>query len=363
MKLNNFTPFLKIQIIILLILLYHYYIQNSLEKNFFDLYLNYDIVKRPLYACNSGFYNSFRCLGFPSRHTELASILFFILYFQKFISLPVCIILILCVALQRIIVHMHTFIQITFAGIFGFLYSQIYVRSHFSVYSFLLVFLIGILLSGLSVYKIDQLLKEPIPAWVDKKMLPDIKAKMATPYYLKILSMYAAAKEKGITYVSWYNLEDYLDKIIEKIQQSGVQFDAVIGIKTGGAIISDYVSQKLGLPNYKVKISRSEYNCNKKSSDTVNDIIQRQVLNNYGNYTICEGIQDDLTGKHVILIDEMVSSGKTMLETIQYLRREKHVNTIYPTCISLSKKKYKKDVHINHVLQDLVFVWPWGYDN
>jgi hypoxanthine phosphoribosyltransferase len=175
--------------------------------------------------------------------------------------------------------------------------------------------------------------------------------------------MYATAKEKGITYVSWDNLEDYLDKIIEKIQQSGVQFDAVIGIETGGAIISDYVSQKLGLPNYKVKISRSEYNCNKKSSDTVNDIIQRQVLNNYGSYTICEGIQDDLTGKHVILIDEMVSSGKTMLETIQYLRREKHVNTIYPACISLSKKKYKKDVHINHVLQDLVFVWPWGYDN
>jgi hypoxanthine phosphoribosyltransferase len=267
------------------------------------------------------------------------------------------------VALQRILVHMHTITQVTVAILFGFLYSQIYVRSHFSVYSFLLVFSIGFILSGLSVYKIDQLLKEPIPDWVDKKMLTDIKAKNETPYYLKILSMYATAKEKGITYVSWSNLEDYLDKIIEKIQQSGVQFDAVIGIKTGGAIISDYVSQKLGLPNYKVKLSRSEYNCNKQPFDTVNDIIQRQVLNNYGNYTICEGIQDDLKGKHVILIDEMVSSGKTMLETIQYLRREKHVNTIYPTCISLAKKKYKKDVHINHVLQDLVFVWPWGYDN
>jgi len=265
--------------------------------------------------------------------------------------------------MQRMVVHKHTFIQITTAILFGFLYSQIYVRNHFSVYSFLIVFIIGFLLSILTVYKIDHQLKESIPDWVDRKMLPTIKAKIETPYYLKILSIYANAAEKETTYISWSHLEEYLDEIIEKIKESGTQFDAVIGIKTGGAIISDYLSKKLGLTNYKVKLSRSEYNCKKQPFDTVNDIIQRQIFNNYGKYSICEGIQDDLTGKNVILIDEMVSSGTTIFETIQYLSREKHVNTIYPTCISLSKKKYKKDVHINYVLENMVFVWPWGYDN
>ena len=34
-----------------------------------------------------------------------------------------------------------------------------------------------------------------------------------------------------------------LDIIIYKIQESGIKYDAVVGIKTGGAIISDYISK------------------------------------------------------------------------------------------------------------------------
>jgi phosphoribosylpyrophosphate synthetase len=154
-----------------------------------------------------------------------------------------------------------------------------------------------------------------------------------------------------------------LDIIIDKIKASGIQYDAIVGIKTGGAIISDYISKKLGIKNYKIKVSRSEHNCNKKPIDTISNLIQKNLLNNYGKYMICEDIDDNLNGKNIILIDEMVSSGTTMIETMNYLRNEKHVNIIYPTCISLSPKRYKKDIYINYVLPNLVFVWPWGYDN
>ena len=110
-------------------------------------------------------------------------------------------------------------------------------------------------------------------------------------------------------------------------------------------------------------MSKSEYNCDKKSKDAINDVIQRQLLNHYGKYTICEGINKNLEGKNIILIDEMVSSGTTMVESIQYLKNEKQVNNIYPACISLSKKRYKKQIPIHYILPNLVFVWPWGYDN
>jgi hypothetical protein len=59
----------------------------------------------------------------------------------------------------------------------------------------------------------------------------------------------------------------------------------------------------------------------------------------------------------------MVSSGTTMLESISYLKNKKHVNIIYPTCISLCKKTYKKDIYINSIIPYFVFIWPWGYDN
>jgi hypoxanthine phosphoribosyltransferase len=355
----------KLFIIIFCILCYHYFIQNNLEKYFFDLYLNHGLTQRPLQICNANtdIYGKFSCLGFPSRHTELASIFFFILYFQKIISLPVCIIFIFFFAFQRILVHMHTYIQITAAVMFGLLYSKIYTSTHFSIYSILFVFLIGICMAILSVKKIDEQLKTPVPSWVSPHMYPTIKNKLNVPYYIKLLTIYANAYETGNSFVSWYTLESMLDTIIKNIQNTGVQYDGVVGIKTGGAILSDYVSYKLGLPNYKVKLSRKEYSCNKNPHNVIQDFYQKQIMKNYGKYEICEGIQEDIRGKNMIVIDELVSTGSTMHETMNYLINEKHVSEIYPTCISFSKQKYKKDIHINYILSDTVFVWPWGYDN
>ena len=359
MKLNK----IKLVAIIFCILIYHYIIQNSIEKNFFDLYTNYNIVKRPNQICKSNSYINFNCLGLPSRHAELTTLLFCLLYYTNLISLPVCIVFILLFSLQRIIIHMHTLLQISVAILFGFIYSQIYIQINFSIYSFLIVFAIGLLFILLSIHKIDQQINKPIPKWVNKEMIQSIDKKRNVPYYLKIITLYVNSFQKGITFISWEDLERYLDIIIHKINQSNISFDAEVGIKTGGAIISDYISNKLGLPNYKIKLTRDEYNCNKTHVHTINDILQKRILSKYGKYTVCEEINENLNGKNVILIDELVSSGTTMLETMKYLQKEKHVNIIYPTCIALSKQEYKQEVHINYILPNSVFVWPWGYDN
>ena len=182
--------------------------------------------------------------------------------------------------------------------------------------------------------------------------------------YLKVCSIYANSLIQNITFISWRQLENYLDIIIERIKLSGKKYDAVVGIKTGGAILSDYISLKLELPNYKVKLSRKEYNCNKTPHNLINDIFQKKLLNNLGEFTVCEGIDDNLEGKNIILIDELVSSGKTMSETYNYLKNEKQVNEIYVTTISLCKKTYDDiQFKINYVLPKTVLIWCWGYDN
>jgi hypoxanthine phosphoribosyltransferase len=359
MKLNNYF----ILVIIFLIFIYHYFIQNKIEKTFFDCLLGYNFVKRPFESCQSEINNNLSCLGFPSGHAETATLIGVLLYFQKMISFNLCIILIILISLHRIIFKFHTPIQVFIGIIFGFIYSQIYLFTNLSIYSFLIVFLIGLLLSILIVYKIEQRLKQPIPLWVNRDMIPSIQKKLETPYFFKIASVYANVYNDGKLFISWSEIEKYLDLIIEKIKTSGINYDAVVGIKTGGAIISDYISQKLGITNYKIKLSRSDYNCHKKYTDTINDLIQKKLLKNFGHYSICHGIEEDLTGKNIILIDEMVNSGTTMLESIKYLRNSKHVNIIYPTCISLSTKTNKENVFINTILKKLVAIWAWGYDN
>ena len=299
----------------------------------------------------------------PSGHAETSSVFFFLLYFYKIIPLWVCLFFVSIFSVQRVVTHMHTVNQVVVGSILGLIYALIYKYLNLSLLGFLSVFLIGFILVLLSIYKIDQQVYGPIPSWVNKSMYESIKKKQNSSFYLKIGSLYANALVQNITFITWSELERCLDKIIERIQNSEIKYDAVVGIKTGGAIISDYISLKLGLPNYKVKISREEYNCNKQSKDTIDDMIKKKVYYNQGKYTICEGINDNLEGKNIILIDELVSSGKTITEVNNYLKEEKYTNEIYITCVAFYKQNQKESLHINNVLNGTILVWPWGYDN
>jgi len=355
----------KIQIIIIIMIIayYHFVLHNGLEKIFSETYFDYDSIKRPLLRCRNGANGkNTSCIGLPSGHAETITILASLLYVYNFISLPICIALIILFSAQRIVSNMHTFSQVCFGILLGVLYVGIYSILNLSLYSFLIVGIIGLLLAILTVYKLDQKINGPIPDWVDSSMIPSIHSKQKSPFYTKVGSIYINAALQNRTFVSWPQLEKYLDTIVEKFEKTGQNYDAVVGIKTGGAIISDYVSKKLGISNYKVKLSRSEYNCQKKPNHTINDMVQKRLFKNYGEYTICEGIDDNLAGKNIILIDELVSSGKTMAETHYYLQNTKKASNVYPVCIAL-EKKYTGELHIDHVMNGLVLIWPWGYDN
>lgn len=365
MKFTTNFKFKTIQLLCLFILIatYHFTIQNGLEKIVFETYFDYNNVKRPLPKCTiqkNG--TQTKCIGMPSGHAEVITIIATLLYTYKFISLPVCIVLIFLFSIQRILANMHTFRQVMAGILIGWGYASIYNLFHLSLYSFMVVFAIGLLLASLSIYKIDQEIQAPLPTWVDINMLSSIEKKQNVPFYSKIGSIYVNALLQNKTFITWKQLENSLDKIIDKIELTGKQYDAVVGIKTGGAIISDYISQKLGIANYKIKLSRSEYNCDKKEKHIVNDIIQKRVFNNYGEYTICEPIYDNLAGKNIILVDELVSSGKTMTEAYNYLQTVNNADDVYPVSVAL-ENRYNGNLQIDHVINGSVLIWPWGYDN
>lgn len=343
------------------IFLYHYLIHNGLEKIFCETYFDYNKIKRPLEKCING--TKLSCIGMPSGHAESFSILFLILYYKKLISLELCLLMIFCVSIQRIITKKHTFIQVLAGLIIGFTYFNIYKYFDLSIYSILLIFAIGFVLSLAVIAKIDKEILKPIPSWVSNEMFPNIKKKQEASLNMKILSIYTNSVIQIGTFITWEQVEKYLDIIIQKIKLSGVHYDAIVGIKTGGAILSDYISYKLNLPNYKIKLSRKDYNCNKKEIQSIDDIIKKTLLKDDESFVICEKITDNLEGKNIILIDELVSSGKTMIEAIKYLKNDKKVNTIYPTTISINKNIYKYDVNINYVVDNTIIIWPWGYDN
>ena len=140
-------------IFLLIVVLYHFWVQNNVEKMFCLEYFGYNNVKRPL----SGNIMFSSCdLGMPSGHAEAGTIMFLLLYFYEYISLPVSIILIFIVSLQRVVKERHTIAQVIAGTICGIIYSYIYKSYNLSIFSFLIVLSITLLLTALIYYKINN---------------------------------------------------------------------------------------------------------------------------------------------------------------------------------------------------------------
>ena len=355
-------------LVVILLCIIHYFLINGLEKIIFDVYnLKKDNILRPINNCKtSRNYNTY-CLGMPSGHTETTTILCFILYKLNHISLSNMILIICFMCYQRIITNKHTLLQTIIGVTFGLLYSNIYLKIGLSYKSLIFALFIAFIYINIIILNIDNKVNKKIPEWVDKKMLKYIEKKRNVIYSVKVASIISASLlQNTFLFMSWKDLEYYLDMIIENIRKTNIKYDAIVGLKTGGAIISDYISRKLNIKNYKIKFSKKKYECKKTSKDFFNNYYNEYIKKENSEFMICEGINDDLKNKNIILIDELVSSGNTMNFAIDYLL-SKNVTTIYPTTIlsNLKNKNLTHNYNLDYILycDYVVFVYPWGYDN
>lgn len=356
----------KFIFVLFLLIILHYCFTNGLEKIIFKILSKHDsLILRPQENCKNLKMTPVKCLGMPSGHTEITTIICFILYKYNYISLPVLIIIISLMCLQRIFAKKHTFLQTLIGIIFGLFYSQIYLCIGISYETILLALLFIFTYVNIIMLKMNDLLYQKIPEWVSINMIKSINKKRNVPYYVKFISIILSPLRQNIfLYMSWKDLEFYLDKIVDNIKNTNIKYDAVVGIKTGGAIISDYISQKLNIKNYKIKVSKKKYNCNKSPHDFINNYIESYIKKDDSEFIICEGINDNIENKNIILIDELVSSGKTMNTSIEYLI-DKKVNIIYPTTIISYNVKLIKNYKLNTILESefMNTIWSWGYDN
>lgn len=156
-----------------------------------------------------------------------------------------------------------------------------------------------------------------------------------------------------------------MDILISKIKQSGTNFDAVVGIKSGGAILSKYIANKLELKCYYIKISDKDDGCNKNLITSGINYGIKKLTNSEKEYTICEGVQDNIMGKNILLIDEQIASGNTMKNAIGYLYNTKNASFVLPCTIYLnSNQKLINSSEILYLIKNKdVYIWPWGFNN
>ena len=256
---------------------------------------------------------------------------------------------------------MHTLNQVLVGIFLGFVYGNIYNTSNYSIF---IIIIIGFICTCLTIIKIDNIIKkEKIPHWVSQEMHLLIKKKQNISYLYKISHIYANCTVLYSVFISWNKLEYMMDIIINQIQQfeikNSIKFDVIVGIKTGGAILSDYISNKLNIKNYKIKMKKNCNYSNNTFKKTIYALAFKRIYNN-PIYQICEDINDNISNYNIILIDETISTSFTIKNVYNYLIQIKKVKYVYQQCIFINniKPEYNYIVYNN-----IPTIFPWGYDN
>lgn len=339
------------------IFLVHLFLVNPAEKLFCQQVL--PDQRRPQCLDNN---KTLACYGFPSGHAEIATLLVLLLVLHgvhnKRLDWVLGVLVVFLICAQRILAGRHTLTQVLAGIALGVVYFGIYSR----LFEILLVASVGILvplcLLILVMFIVDGRLRDEtkdIPAWVSPEEYALIDAKRSIPWPYKLVYLSSLLFfHKFVLFKSWADLEADMDRLT-LLSTRGSNVDCVIGMKTGGAIMSDYVSRKLNVPNHYMKFASK---CDKSAARSLTDLVRGKSAD---AYELCLGIDADLEGQDVLLLDECTSTGNTLLKSRAYLLGEKRCRSVRMACIQKSK-----DIRIEglvYLTSDIVIVWPWGYDN
>ena len=112
-----------------------------------------------------------------------------------------------------------------------------------------------------------------------------------------------------LRYLSWAQYGELVTKLADSVNSSGEKFDLVVGIARGGIPVAMVVSDRLG--------SKIDF-INVKSYTDVGERVKPKILT-----TIIENI----SGKRVLVVDDLVDGGETMETVTRYLGEEKPPRT------------------------------------
>jgi competence protein ComFC len=97
-------------------------------------------------------------------------------------------------------------------------------------------------------------------------------------------------------------------------------------------LLAELVSEKIGV-EYCTSIARHRGGKDQKKLDA-----SKRFENSKGKFYLCNDAYENIRGKLVILIDDVVTSGASMAEAIRVMRKKK-VKAIFGLCISVAKRK------------------------
>tara|TARA_B100000424_G_C22941276_1_gene500910 strand:+ start:244 stop:990 length:747 start_codon:yes stop_codon:yes gene_type:complete len=203
------------------------------------------------------------------------------------------------------------------------------------------------------------------PSWVPKKWESKIKSKFTKGdlkafitlviYYIHLPKFMKGPFNNIKFYHSWKEVELILAKTIPK-----KEFDCVVGITTGGAIISNYIAKLLNIPNYEIKVTT--YSASKKQVHThaISNYFEckknKSFRNKCGNSKVLN-IPKIKKKSRILLVDDSINSGATMSSAYNALHKNGSEDITVYSLVSVSNLNNQNIAFDNN---EWIIALPWG---
>jgi len=156
------------------------------------------------------------------------------------------------------------------------------------------------------------------------------------------------AESEGKLVVSWNELHALTEELTRKIVESGFVPDYIIAVSRGGLVPATIISHQLENKNLlSVKAEYYEF-----------DNFAEKTRGTKPKPIIAQGFSQKITGKKILVIDEVLDTGATMKAVVRYLQKKKPAELKVAVLHSKPWAKFKPDFEVQST--DRWVVYPWG---
>jgi hypoxanthine phosphoribosyltransferase len=141
--------------------------------------------------------------------------------------------------------------------------------------------------------------------------------------------------------LSWADIEEQCAELAKKIEERAPSFDVIIGISRGGWVPARLLSDLLG--NDEV--------------DTVRVKFYKSVGQTAKKPVILLSTQIDITGKDILLVDDIADTGESLVATIEHMREKGVKNISVVTLIKKPQSILTPDFFVRETPDWVIFPW------
>lgn len=149
-------------------------------------------------------------------------------------------------------------------------------------------------------------------------------------------------------HISKEEIDNIVSEIANKINNSNTEKPLFIAVLNGSFLFAADIMRRITIPNAEISFIKLSSYEGMKSSGKIRKLI---------------GINSNISGRNIILLEDIVDTGNTLEKIIELLTQEKIISIKVATLL-FKPEAYKKDIHIDYIGKSIEndFVVGYGLD-